>query len=214
MRCLRCILLFAAAGLLAAAVAGAVTIAYLADWLVRSDPLEPADAIVVLAGAPERPLYAAELYRQKLAGRVLVSRPARHHSQPLLSSYGVELQREEEVNVALLRAAHTPDAAIELFGNGSQSTVEEMEALRARFAAAPARLLIVTSALHTRRARMVAERVFAGTGIVPIVVATPYDSLPPRWWSDQHSARNVVLEVIKTGFYLAGGRFRAAGQTQ
>jgi uncharacterized SAM-binding protein YcdF (DUF218 family) len=210
MRCVRCVLIFAAVGLLAAAIAGAATIAYLADWLVRSDPLEPADAIVVLAGAPERPLYAAELYRQKLARRVLVSRPARHHSQPLLSSYGVELQREEDVNVALLRAAHTPDAAIELFGNGSKSTVEEMEALRVRFAAQPARLLIVTSALHTRRARMVAGRVFAGTGIVPIVVATPYDRLPARWWSDQDSARNVVLELIKIGFYLAGGRYRAA----
>jgi uncharacterized SAM-binding protein YcdF (DUF218 family) len=187
---------------------------FVADWLVRSDELQPADAIVVLAGAPERPLYAADLYRQKYASRVLVSRPAQHRSQPLLTKYGVELQREEVVNVALLRAAGTPEAAIELFGEGSQSTVEEMEALKRRFGATPARLLIVTSALHTRRARMVALHVFAGTRIQPMVIATPYDSLPPRWWADQHTARSVVLEVIKIGFYLTGGRFGAAGFAQ
>jgi uncharacterized SAM-binding protein YcdF (DUF218 family) len=209
-RCLRCILIFAAAGLLAAAIAGAVTIAYLADWLVRSDPLEPADAIVVLAGAPERPLYAADLYRQRYAAKVLVSRPALHPSQPLLAEHGIELQREEAINIALLRARRVPDSAIELFGAGARSTVAEMETLKGMFAASPTRLLIVTSALHTRRARLVARRAFQGTGIVPIVVATPYERFPQPWWADQDTARRVVLEVVKTTFYLVGGRYRAA----
>jgi uncharacterized SAM-binding protein YcdF (DUF218 family) len=208
MRCLRCILIFAAASLLAAAIAGAVVVVYVADWLVRSDALESADAIVVLAGAPERPLYAADLYRQRYAAKVLVSRPAPHSSQPLLTRYGIEMQREEDLNVAVLRAKEVPDSAIELFGAGSRSTVDEMETLKARFAASPARLLIVTSALHTRRARLIARRTFDGTGIVPIVVATPYEQLPQRWWADQETARRVVLEVMKTGFYLIGGRYR------
>ena len=38
-------------------------------WLVVSDPLEPAAAVVALAGGTDRIIYAAELFNQGYAGR-------------------------------------------------------------------------------------------------------------------------------------------------
>jgi len=209
MRCLRCILLFTAVCLVIAALAGLLTVLFVADWLVHSDELRPADRIVVLAGAPERALYAGDLYVKQYAPIVLVSRPAPHPSQPLLSEYGIALQQEEDINRELLRAKHVPDTAIEMFGRGSLSTVDEMDALKTRFARQPVRLLIVTSPLHTRRARLAARAAFDGTDIVASVVATPYESLPRRWWAEQYTARSVILEVMKTVFWLLGGQFRS-----
>ena len=209
MRCLRCILVFIAACSVLAMLVISVVVLFVADWLVRSDELQPADYIVVLAGSAERALYAGDLYTKQYAPAVLVSRPARHRSQLLLSEYGIELHREERINRDLLRAKQVPDAAIRIFGAGSLSTVDEMEVLKTQFGDVPTRLLIVTSPLHTRRARLIALETFVGTKIVPVVVATPYESLPERWWADQHTARGVTMEVVKSVFWLLGGRFRA-----
>jgi hypothetical protein len=40
-----------------------------------------------------------------------------------------------------------------------------------------------------------------------LFVASRYESFPHAWWSDQTAARNVVLELAKTAYYVAGGRF-------
>ena len=209
MRCLRCILAFIAAAAALAVLAGFVVVFFIADWLVESDDLQRADYIVVLGGAPERALYAGDLFEERYAPAVLVSRPARDPGLLLLAEHGIQYPREEETNVALLRTKHVPESAIEIFGAGFLSTVDEMEALKSRFAGQTVRLLIVTSPLHTRRARLVARSTFSGSDIKPVVVATPYETLPQRWWTDQYAARNVTLEVIKTVYWMFGGRFRA-----
>ena len=97
-----------------------------------------------------------------------------------------------------------------MFGAGSKGTVEEMETLRGRYATQPLRLLVVTSPLHVRRARMVAHDVLGDIGIQFAIVATPYEHVPKRWWTDQDAARSIVLEVTKTAFYRLGERYRAA----
>ncbi len=209
MRCFRCILIFMAACVAIAALVAWAIVLFVADWLVRSDELQPADRIVVLAGAHERALYAGDLYVKQYAPIVLVSWPAQHPSQQLLSQYGLELQQEVDMNRALLLAKPVPETAIEIFGTGSLSTVDEMAVLKERFVNQQMKLLIVTSPLHTRRARLAARAALSETDIVPIVVATPYEPLLERWWADQHTARGVVLEVMKTVFWLLGGQFRS-----
>src|SRR6476620_7122915 len=55
------------------------------DFLVARDELQPADAIVVLAGnSPYRAQHAAELYRAGWAPKVLIS-------NELVQSHGVEV---------------------------------------------------------------------------------------------------------------------------
>jgi uncharacterized SAM-binding protein YcdF (DUF218 family) len=207
--CLRCIVLFMAVAACLLGVTALVTALYVGDWLVRSDEPRTADAIVVLAGAPQRSLYAADLFRAEMAPRVLVSRPAVPRNNAVLAQFGVEMPREEEASRRILVAKGVVPEAIEILGTGSTSTFEEMEVLRARFRGQSVRLLVVTSPLHTRRARAIGADAFAGTSVELLVVGTPYERLPERWWTDQDVAQGVVLEVAKTLFYYAGGRYRA-----
>lgn len=65
---------FALFGLVPLGVAAAAA-AFLwnaARWLNNPDPPAPADAIVVLAGRFERSMYAADLFRQGYAPRVVL----------------------------------------------------------------------------------------------------------------------------------------------
>ena len=72
----RCLLVLCGV-LLAMVLASGVGFYFAATWLLQSDPVERADAIIVLAGDMRRSLHAADLFRQGYAPQVLVSRPAR-----------------------------------------------------------------------------------------------------------------------------------------
>jgi uncharacterized SAM-binding protein YcdF (DUF218 family) len=210
MRCARCILMFLGTLCMFGVAVTGLFFWFAADWLAPVAAAQHADAIVVLAGAPERVLYAADLYREGYAPRVLLSRPAPDVREPLYARFGIKLPREEETSMHILTVSGVPADRVELFGAGSKSTVEEIETLRARYVAQPLRLLFVTSPLHVRRAGMIARDVLGGTKIIFAIVATPYERVPRHWWTDQDTARNVVLEVTKTLFYRLGGRYRTA----
>ena len=200
MRCLRCILLFALTAAVLSVCAAAAFVAFVPGWLAAGEVPEKADAIVVLTGAPER---------------VLLSRAAPDRHTPLLARFGLQAMPEEEAGLRILTMSGVPARQIEILGAGSKSTLEEMESLRAHVHG-PARLLVVTSPLHVRRAGMIARSVLHGSGLETIFVATPCERIPARWWTDQEAAPDVllevtgvVLEVTKIAFYLFGGAYRA-----
>jgi uncharacterized SAM-binding protein YcdF (DUF218 family) len=197
---------------IAGIIASALCVRFVGDWLASGEAPRSADAIVVLAGAPERALYAADLYREGFAPRVLLSRPAPDVHAQLYARFDIPVRPEEETNLRILTGSGVPLERIELFGAGSKSTVEEMEALRKRYSGQPVRLLLVTSPLHLRRAGMIAHDVLGETRLQVAIVATPYEHVPQRWWTDQDAARGVILEVTKTAFYWSGGRYRAHEQ--
>src|SRR6476646_8233225 len=86
-----------------------------ADLWVVSDPITPADAVVVLGGGADvRPFVAADLYAKGLVHKVLVSQV----EDTLSAKIGVALSHDE-FNLRILRTLGVPDSAIELFGNGS-----------------------------------------------------------------------------------------------
>lgn len=209
MRCLRCIVLFSLTAGVLSLCAAAAFVAFVPGWLAAGAVPRKADAIVVLAGAPERVLYAADLYREGYARRVLLSRPAPDVHRPVLARFGLQGLPEEEANLRILTMSGVPAQQIEMFGAGCKSTLEEMESLKA-YLPGPLRVLVVTSPLHARRAGMIARRVLHENRLETTFVATPYERIPARWWTDQDAARSVVLEVTKVAFYLFGGGYRAA----
>lgn len=75
--CLTCCLLTFAVLTLAAAALGGTLLAYAGQWLSRADALVKSNAIVVLSGAFERSLYAADLYATGFAPRIYLSDPVR-----------------------------------------------------------------------------------------------------------------------------------------
>lgn len=64
--CLRCILMFLAALCIVGVALTGLLVWFVADWLAAGEIPQHSDAIVVLASAPERALYAADLYRRGL----------------------------------------------------------------------------------------------------------------------------------------------------
>lgn len=176
-------------------------------WLQMADSPARADALVVLGGNFSRPAYAAELYQLGLAKKVYVSRVYRKKSERVLDQNHIEYPREEEVYKAVLRKKGVPADAIEYYGNELLSTSQEAETLAAQLGAGPGTLLVVTSPYHVRRARMVFDDAFPNWDVR--VVATPLESLPAAWWTDQESARQVFMELPKIVFYLLGGKFRS-----
>src|SRR6476646_2925014 len=133
-----------------------------ADLWVVSDPIMPADAVVVLGGGADvRPYVAADLYAKGLVHTILVSQV--EDTPP--SRLGVALNHTE-FNVRILRKLGVPDSAIELFGHGSQNTWEESLALRDWTKQhGISALIIPTEVFFARRARWVFQRSFSGTGI-------------------------------------------------
>lgn len=176
-------------------------------WLLNSDNPQKADAIVVLAGNPTRAFYAADLYLKGHAPEVYISKPIRLHHEKLLDELGVPFPYAEEIYRQVLLKKGVPDSHIQVFGKSSISTVEEAEAIKELLKGSKKRLLVITSPYHTKRTKMIIRDVLEGYDV--IVVATPYEPFPKKWWTDQDSARNVVLEAFKILFYKLGGTFHS-----
>ena len=191
------------------AIAGVAAFRQLGSWLGNPDAPAKTDAIVVLSGAYERALHAADLFNSGFAPIVYVSVPVREQVAADLGALGIDLPRQEEIMERILRAKGVPADRIRRLGTGSLSTADEAIAARRQFAVPGQRLLVVTTTYHVRRARMIFADAFADRNVRLFVVAPAARVALDSWWSAQDSAREVLLEVAKTLFYLAGGRFYA-----
>lgn len=205
MHCAKKCGLFLLIACLSATAGGAIGLFYAADWLSVADQPQKADAILVLGGGVSRPFQAADLYRQGYARKIYVSAPAREAQHLLLDQAGIAFPREEEIMREVLLKKGIPASAIEYLGKDLISTADEAQAARELFPARAPRLLVVSSAYHLRRARMIFSDALPAADIR--MIATSYDPFPQTWWKDQSAARNVLLELAKITFYQLGGRY-------
>lgn len=192
------------------AVAAAVFGYHAAAWLKRADPPMKADAIVVLAGPYTRSMYAADLYRAGHAPKVVLSEAVREKIWSQLEELGIRLPSVPEIYRRVLQAKGVPVDRIEPLGRPALSTADEALAIAERFGKPGASVIVVTSPSHVLRARLIIERALEGRGTKLAVCATPYEAFPDEWWRSQDAAREVLLEWVKIGFFMAGGRFSAA----
>ena len=169
----------------------------LGTWLVVEDPLQKADAIFVLGGTLfERPLEAVDLYKEGWAPLVLLMRQVSDWGEVTLQERGVPYLREVDMQVDVLTRLGVPASAIRVLGE-QDSTRAEALALRAEgLQHGWARVIVVTSKQHTRRARLVMRRRLAGTGTEPILRASRYDrSEVETWWRDRATLRFTLFET-------------------
>jgi uncharacterized SAM-binding protein YcdF (DUF218 family) len=160
---------------------------------VRSDPVQPADAVAIFGGGIEtRPLAAAEYFRRGLVPRILVSDVDSGAEPPSSRSH-------TQQNLAELKKLGVPDAAIQIFGCHSSNTYEEARALRRWSLDAGAHSLIVpTEHFSARRVRWITQEVFLGTGVqVRVPVIGSLDYLKPEWWDNSDALLAFQREVIK-----------------
>jgi uncharacterized SAM-binding protein YcdF (DUF218 family) len=169
-----------------------------AAWIVN-DPLEKADAIVVLGGGLEtRPFAAARLYRDGYAPRILVARPKASPTDEL----GLTTREMEVTRQVLLRAG-VPDGALTDIGNDVQSTYEESLAVRDWLKTNRAtRLIIRTDVFHTRRVRWLFRKQLKGTGVALTVEAIPVrEYTVADWWRHEQGLVAFQNEVLKSVYY-------------
>jgi uncharacterized SAM-binding protein YcdF (DUF218 family) len=168
-------------------------LSFLGNYLVYSERPQAADLILALAGNfyGPRVIKAAELAVEGYAPLALIS------GTPYQGRPEDRLMPEGELAIIFLAKQGYPTHLFESFGHQARSTIEEAIALRGELARRHVkRVLLVTSAYHSRRAAVV-FRLFC-PGIQFISVPGPEPSYHPDvWWKEKHSRMLFYSEWTK-----------------
>ena len=181
------------------------TAPYLATFLIVDKPLDKADAIMVLSGSAvykERARKAADLYKQGVAPRVLITDDGAHAGWSRDERKNlpfVELEKRE-----LIENGVPPDSITALPGQVSGTDYEAKE-LAAEIDAKPlGSVLIVTSAYHTRRALRTFEKILADKPVTLGITGVPPGDQTPEptfWWIYPRGWQTVAGEYVKSAVY-------------
>ena len=176
---------------------------YSTSAIISSSEPKPADAIVVLAGGePGRAWGAADLYNEKMARYVVLTREPIGPEIIELRKRGVELSTSFDMNKYILHTLGVPDDAIVPVEPFVQDTFDELTrvhelAQQKNWKA----LIILTSNYHTRRSGMVARYIFGRTTDFT-VVASPHGGLNrDNWWNERADVRTFLIEFEKLVAY-------------
>lgn len=174
----------------------------LGNYLVVSDKLTHADIIFVLNGDfTTRPFYAADLYKQGLAPKVVMAR-----SEDLPATELGILPNDTDISISIMEqlGVQAGDIVMLPFPGGVTSTFEEAEVLREYAVTANIRrVILVTSAFHTRRASWIFNKELSGLDIAIEMAAAPYrDFNAGNWWQSEDGLITFCNEYIKLMYYF------------
>jgi uncharacterized SAM-binding protein YcdF (DUF218 family) len=178
----------------------------LGSFLVVQDPLEKADAIVVLGGTMyDRQLEAVDLYHAGMAPRIYLFREIADWGELELMKRGVSVLRAVDVQIDAMQKVGVPRDAISILDEANSTADEATHVYDLVTSQRFSRVIIITSKQHTRRARMVMRRRLASTGATVIVRGTRYDqSNVERWWRDRSTLRFTLFESQRLFGYWIG----------
>jgi Uncharacterized conserved protein len=174
----------------------------LGNFLVIQDRLEPSDIIFVLNGDVATRLFqAAKLWKQGLAPKVVIVRAENSLAVNMDLAMNVT-----DTSIAVMKKAGIPEPVIVQLPvpNGVTSTFDESRALRSYAQQNSLRqIIVVTSAIHTRRARWIIHRELSGLAVK--IMMTPF--FDPRytssnWWRQEDGLIGYQNEYIKLFYYL------------
>jgi uncharacterized SAM-binding protein YcdF (DUF218 family) len=165
-------------------------------WLVRQDPLRPADVIVVLSGSmPWRAEEAARIFRSGDAPEVWVTEPDSPADQ--LAAMGIQYLGEDYFNREVLVHGGVPEADIRVLPDAIVDTQQEVaEIAREMRREGKTTVIIVTSPQHTRRVTVL-WRKLVGANPTAIVRGAPQDPFDENhWWHNTRDTYSVVRELM------------------
>jgi len=177
-------------------VLAAVIFFGLGRWLLVEDPLAKTRAIVVLSGAmPLRAVEAAKLYREGYAPEIWLT----HSTEPreTLEKMGIPFFGEDHYNKLVLIHEGVPAEAIHVLDPPIVNTADEITAAAAALKPGNnATVILVTTKAHTRRVRLLWQKLAPGRAraLVRAASADPFD--PRHWWRTSSSALDVVREFL------------------
>ncbi len=167
--------------------------------LTVDDAEPPAEYLVVLGGDAEtRPFAAAELYRKGFAPKVLLF----EHKTDRITDLGL-MPTHDELYRKVLELAGVPSDAIQRLPGLVDSSWDEAQSLRRFLSSHTARrVIMVTSAEHTRRARWVFRKALAGLPVeVRIAPARHLRFDETNWWKTDQGALTYLHEFLKLPYY-------------
>lgn len=188
-------------------LAGAAAFPFAGRFLVVDEPVQPADAIVVLAGSrAERWMEALDLYKDRIAPHIVLSSDRMEGAEFELRRRGIHLPRHSDLVREAMIQLGVPQEAVEVLPSAVDNTASEATDVRAiAIARGWKRLLVVTSKYHTRRARFAFLRASQSTGIDVRIRASRYDgAVPQKWWKYRSDVRYVLSELSKLLAYRLG----------
>jgi len=187
------VLLFAIISCLA--VVALIILLGVGRWLVVEDPLEKAQAIVVLSGRmPMRAQEAARLYNAGWAPQVWLTRSVEPAAS--LQEMHIAYIGEDFFNSRVLMHEGVPSNAILILEPAINNTIDELRVITAELERSKAKtVIIVTTKAHTRRVHTLWRELSTGRRV--IVRATPNDPFAPdHWWRTTRDALDVVREAL------------------
>lgn len=190
-------------------VGGVVTIGILlrtpilmafADWLDVGSLPEASDYVFVLGGGEEtREFVAAALLKSGLAKKILVPRD---DSGPQEESLIYPSMQEVIRRILVYRGV--PLERIATLDRAVSNTHDEALALSEFLRTSPdAKLTVVTSDYHTRRARWVFRRVLGKDANRLSFVSAPSDEFDrDEWWCSEEGFNEITGEYLKLTYYF------------
>jgi uncharacterized SAM-binding protein YcdF (DUF218 family) len=184
----------------------AVTLPRLGPWLVVEDPLQKADAVIVLGGTMyERPLEAVDLYKEGWAPRIYLFREIADWGEQVLAERNVPYTRGVDLQIEVMRRLGVPADAIGVLDEANSTADEAEHAFQLATREQLTRVIIITSKQHTRRARMVMNRRLTPAGVTVIVRPSRYDRADvDRWWANRSTLRFTLFESQRLLGYWIG----------
>ena len=194
--------------LVAAIAAGVFACASTGALLTREDPLQKADAVLVLAGTRMlRPLEAVDLYREGYAPLIVLTRDQQEDGVYRdVERRGVPFPPDADRARDVFASMGVPREDILVPARFHDSTAAEAVTFRELARQRSwRRVIVVTSRFHLTRAGFAVRRELDGTGVEVIMRASRYDPLrPERWWTRRGEIRWVLSELPKLIAYVLG----------
>jgi uncharacterized SAM-binding protein YcdF (DUF218 family) len=176
-----------------------------AKMLIVKTDLPSADAIVVLSGPGtyvERADWAAKLYRERRAPVVVIS------NEGLLSGWSANDERNlyfHELAARRLQQNGVPPNDVRVVSDIGAGTFQESVRLCAHAAEQKfSRILVVTSAYHSRRALWSMKQACKNTPVQIGIDSPPpgwQTPAPAFWWIHKSGWRFVAAEYVKMIYY-------------
>jgi uncharacterized SAM-binding protein YcdF (DUF218 family) len=178
----------------------------LGAWLVVADPLQKADAAIVLGGTRyERPMEAVELYKEGWVPRIYLFQEIGDWGEALLVERNFPYTREVDLQIEVMGRLGVPREAIDILARANSTADEADHVLALVTREQFSRVIIVTSKQHTRRARLVMNRTMNPAGVSIVVRPSRYDrSDVDRWWANRSTLRFTLFETQRLLGYWIG----------
>ena len=184
----------------------AITLPRLGAWLVVEDPLEKADAIIVLGGTMyERPLEAVELLKEGWADRVYLFQQVSDWGEASLIERKIPYTREVDLQIDVMQRLGVDKSRIGVLEQANSTADEADDVFELASREKLGRLIVITSKQHTRRARLVLRRRLTPINVTTIVRASRFDrSDVDRWWTNRSTLRFTLFETQRLFGYWIG----------